>query len=87
VSVSPWKATRYDETYQATLISLERRHREDDTFSLADARRVLGDLYVQDGNNWVGRGELQDIVMQATIDAYECFIAGWEADDSSLSCS
>lgn len=77
MSLSSWKETSYDETYHATFKSLERRHHDDDTFLIDDAKRVLGDLYVQDGNNWVGRGELQDIVMQATIDAYECFISGW----------
>jgi hypothetical protein len=32
-----------------------------------------------DGADWAGRGEVQDIIMAATIAAYEHFIAEWKA--------
>jgi hypothetical protein len=34
-----------------------------------------------DGSDWVGRGALQDVVMQATIAAYEHVIAQWEKEE------
>ena len=74
-----WKEKAYDDAYSKTLVSLARKRSEDAAYSLDDARGVLKHLYIQDGNDWVGRGELQDIVMQATIDAYERFIAEWES--------
>ena len=40
---------------------------------------VLQHLYHMDGADWVGRGEVQDITMAATIAAYEHFIAEWKA--------
>ncbi|MBU0926298.1 MAG: hypothetical protein KKA67_00970 [Spirochaetes bacterium] len=74
-----WKDSAYDESYSTTLASLRRRRAEDTEFTLDGAKGVLKHLYVQDGNNWVGRGELQDIVMQATLDAYESFVSEWES--------
>jgi hypothetical protein len=79
VSSIEWKEKAYDDAYSKTLVSLARKRSEDAAYSLDDARGVLKHLYIQDGNDWVGRGELQDIVMQATIDAYERFIAEWES--------
>lgn len=73
-----WKEAAYDDRFEVTLRSLERRRDGDATFSMEDAKGVLKHLYIQDGNDWAGRGELQDIVMQATIDAYERFIAEWD---------
>jgi len=80
VSSNEWKEKAYDDTFSQTLASLERRRAEDASFGLSAARGVLGHLYVQDGNDWGGRGELQDVVMQATIDAYERLIAELEAE-------
>jgi len=70
---------KYDETYAETLRSLERRRVEDPAFTLEDARGILNHLYVNDGNNWVGRGELQDIILRAIIAAHESFIVSWES--------
>lgn len=75
-----WKDTAYDEAYAQTLASLERRKVEDASFRPDDVRGVLKHLYVQDGNDWVGRGELQDLIMAATIAAHESFLATWERD-------
>lgn len=74
-----WKETTYDDTYSTTLKSLQRRHAEDPEFTIDAARGQLNHLYVNDGNNWGGRGELQDIVVQAMIDAYERYIAERES--------
>jgi len=79
VSSIEWKEKAYDDAYSETLASLERKRAEDPGFSADDARGVLKHLYIQDGNDWVGRGELQDISIRATIDAYERFIAEWES--------
>jgi hypothetical protein len=35
-----------------------------------------------DGADWLGRGEVQDITMAATIAAYEQVIAQWKAESS-----
>jgi hypothetical protein len=81
MSSTEWKEIAYDDTFETTMRSLVRRRADDATFTAEAARGVLKHLYVQDGNDWVGRGGLQDIVMQATIDAYEQFITEWETSD------
>lgn len=78
MSSTEWIESKYDETYAETLSSLRRRRSDDPDFTLDDAKGVLRHLYVNDGNNWIGRGELQDTILQATIDAYEAFIDGWD---------
>jgi len=80
VSSIEWKDKAYDDAYSETLASLARKRTEDPAFSAEDARGVLKHLYIQDGNDWGGRGELQDITIRATIDAYERFIAEWVSD-------
>jgi hypothetical protein len=79
MSSTAWMELKYDETFAETLRSLERRRLEDPAFTLEDARGILNHLYVNDGNNWVGRGELQDIILKAIIDAHESFIHAWES--------
>lgn len=80
MSSTAWKEAAYDETWHTTIASLRRRRLEDPTFSLDDTRGILRHLYIQEGNDWVGRGELQDIKVQATIAAHESFLAEWEAE-------
>ena len=77
MSSTAWMGLKYDETFAETLRSLERRRAEDPAFTLEDARGVLKHMYVNDGNDWGGRGELQDIVLKAIIDAHESFIQAW----------
>ncbi len=79
MSIDSWKETTYDDTYSDTLKSLRRRLAEDSSFTIDAARGQLKHLYINDGNNWVGRGELQDIIVQAMIDAYEHYIAERES--------
>ncbi|HOX92283.1 MAG TPA: hypothetical protein PLC54_05130 [Spirochaetales bacterium] len=75
-----WRETAYCKSYDSTLTSLRRRREEDPSFGIVQLRALLDNLYIQDGNDWVGRGELQDIAMQATLDAHESFLAELEAE-------
>jgi len=84
MSSTEWKDIAYDGTFETTMRSLERRRSDDAAFTVEAARGVLKHLYIQDGNDWVGRGGLQDIVMQATIDAYEQFITEWESSSDRI---
>jgi hypothetical protein len=47
-----------------------------------DLEGVLRHLYVMDGADWYGRGDVQDITMAATIAAYEHVIAEWKAGNA-----
>lgn len=78
-----WRDEKYREVFDATLISLERRRACDPAFAVADAEGQLKHLYIQEGNDQLGRGELQDIILGATIAAYEHVIAELKASVST----
>jgi hypothetical protein len=62
------------------IANLRRRREIDSSFTLEEAKRILQQLYVQDGNDWLGRGELQDAILHAQIAAHETFIHEWEKE-------
>ena len=74
-----WKDVKYEEVFEQELLGLERRLKHDPACTAADIEGVLEQLYIMDGADWGGRGEVQDIIMAATIAAYEHFIARWKA--------
>lgn len=80
MSSTDWQEQKRQEVFESSLKGLENRKRIDPGFTLLDACSALEHLYVLDGNNWQGRGELGDIVTSATIAAYEHFIFEWRAD-------
>lgn len=75
-----WREEKYDEVFESALRGLNRRREVDPSYGLADAEGSLKHLYVQDGNDQGGRGELQDIILAATIAAHEHHIAEWKAE-------
>lgn len=79
MSAVDWRDAKYDEVFRSTLRGLEKRRRNDAEFALGDAEGVLKHLYIQDGNDWIGRGELQDQILAATIAAYEQLVTDWKA--------
>ena len=75
-----WKDIKYEEIFQQELRGLERRRESDRSCTVEDLEGVLQHLYIMDGADWYGRGDVQDITMAATIAAYEHFIAEWKAE-------
>lgn len=64
----------YDKTYKDEIVGILRRKESDPLCSVEDLESILSSLYIQEGNNWEGRGQVQDIILSATINAYEHFI-------------
>ncbi len=81
---SQWLDTKYVEVLEEELRGLRRRRENSRGCTIADIEGTLKNLYIQEGNNWEGRGPLQDTVIAATIAAHERFIAEWKADISAL---
>jgi hypothetical protein len=77
-----WRDGKYREEFERTLRGLEGRRERDPSFAMADAEGTLKHLYINEGNDQGGRGELQDIILGAAIAAYEHFIAEWKASAS-----
>jgi hypothetical protein len=81
MGVSPeWRDNKYKETFEGELRGLERRRALDPRCTVADIEGTLKHLYIMDGADWIGRGDVQDITMAATIAAYEHFVAQWKAE-------
>ena len=75
-----WRDIKYQETFEGELRGLERRRASDPHCTIADIEGTLKHLYIMDGADWIGRGDVQDITMAATIAAYEHFVACWKAE-------
>jgi hypothetical protein len=75
-----WRDVKYTEIFEQELRGLERRRQADPLCKVEDIERVLHNLYIMDGADWYGRGDVQDITMAATIAAYEHFIAQWKPE-------
>jgi hypothetical protein len=73
-----WREVKYQNTLEEELRGLRRRRESDPGCTVEDLEGILKHLYVMDGADWYGRGEVQDIIMAATIAAYERFIAEWK---------
>ncbi|MDR3167377.1 MAG: hypothetical protein LBT93_05490 [Treponema sp.] len=75
-----WRDSKYQEVFEQEIRGLLRRRESDPACTVADLEGVLQHLYHMDGADWVGRGEVQDISLRATIAAYEHSIAQWKAE-------
>jgi hypothetical protein len=75
-----WRDIKYEEIFEQELRGLERRRETDPCCAVADIEGTLQHLYIMDGADWYGRGDVQDITMAATIAAYEHFIAEWKSE-------
>lgn len=76
-----WQDIKYNETFEQELLGLKRRRESDPSCKIEDLEGTLRNLYIMDGADQGGRGPLQDIIMAATIAAYEHFIAVWKAEN------
>jgi hypothetical protein len=75
-----WRDIKYTEIFEQELRGLERRRSYEKDCRVEDMEGVLEHLYIMDGADWYGRGDVQDIIMAATIAAYEHFIAQWKTE-------
>ncbi len=69
---------KYKETFEATVAQITMRRRLYKEFTLQELQKLLETAYINQGNEWGGKGSLQDIVQEATIAAFEYLIAEWQ---------
>jgi len=75
-----WRDVKYREIFEQEIRGLTRRRESDPGCKVEDLEGILRNLYIKEGADQDGRGEVQDIVMNATIAAYELFISGWRSE-------
>lgn len=78
-----WIDEKYRQVFEEETIGLERRRANDTSCTIEDLQGMLKNLYIMDGNDWVGRGQVQDTTLSATIASYERFIDNWKKESSS----
>ena len=69
-----WQEAAYREAYEKEILGLKRRLASDPLCSAEDLEGILKSLYIMDGSDWLGRGEVQSINLAASIAAYETII-------------
>jgi hypothetical protein len=75
-----WRDIKYQEILEDETRGLQRRRELDPGCTVETLEGVLRHLYIMDGADWGGRGEVQDITLAATIAAYEAVIARWRQE-------
>jgi hypothetical protein len=71
---SDWRETAYKENYEKELLGLRRRLEIDPSCTAKDLEGTLKHLYIMEGADWQGRGEVQSIILSASIAAHEAVI-------------
>jgi hypothetical protein len=74
-----WQDNLYQKTFDEEFIGLERRCASDLNSNLETLELMLNDFYRMEGADWLGRGEVQSIILSATIAAHESFIENLKA--------
>jgi len=71
---SDWRDASYKESYEKEILGLRRRLDADPSCTVQDLEGILKSLYIMDGADWLGRGEVQSINLSAAIAAHEMII-------------
>lgn len=71
---SDWRDASYKENYEKELTGLRRRLEMDPSCTAKDLEGTLKNLYIMEGADWLGRGEVQSIFLSAVIAAHETII-------------
>lgn len=64
----------YEETYDSVLSATKEWIEAHPQDAEGHLKGILKDLYIRQGNDWTGRGELGDATIEATIAAYETLL-------------
>jgi hypothetical protein len=79
-SFAELKIIKYGEIFEQELSGLQRRRSADPLCTVKDIEKTLKNIYIREGADIQGRGQMQDIIIAATIAAHELFITQWKAE-------
>jgi len=75
-----WKDVKFNDIFEEVIRGLELRRKSDPDCKIEELENILNNLYIRDGADYEGPGNVQKINTSATIAAYEHFIAEWKAE-------
>lgn len=69
--ITDYQEKKYNDTFDKVYKSLKYQIENDESFKVGDLELLLKDLYANQGNDWLGRGNIIDIVNSARAAACE----------------
>ena len=76
-----WRGRKYAEVFEDVCARIQHRRETEPDFGIGDLEGLLQSAYVNAGNDWVGKGPVQETIESATIAAYEHLLAEWRGAD------
>lgn len=73
---------KYKQVFDNICTYVDEQRKTDD-FRLEDLKKMLETEYVNEGNGWTGKGEVQETATAATIAAFQQKIVEWEKELST----
>lgn len=70
---------KYNQVFENVCAYVDEQRNQGDFF-LDDLKKMLETEYINEGNGWDGRSEIQQTVNAATIAAYQHKIVEWEKE-------
>jgi pimeloyl-ACP methyl ester carboxylesterase len=80
MSFDDWQQQKSAQVFEQTFLQVQQRRQTDSGFTIGRLDGLLQTEYVNQGNDWVGRGTVEHIVRSATIAAYEVALAEWKQE-------
>lgn len=69
---------QYDEAFDAMYQAMMLRKKDDKSFTKKELAELLDNMYLNEGHNWIGRGEVVQIRLAAGIAACEAILHDWK---------
>ena len=82
-SIRDWEERKYREVFEHVCSQLEARRLTDPAFTIQQAEGTLQTAYIDQGNDFIGRGAVVETVQSATIAAYEHVLAQWRDEEAA----
>lgn len=80
MDLDTWQKHKYDTVFEDVCHFVAYQRETDPTFTLAQLEGLLQMAYHRADDDWVGRGIVQDIVLSATVAAYEQCLTAWKTE-------
>jgi len=77
-----WEEEKFEKIFNNVYYNFNNLKENDDTYSKEDLKKQLEGLYINQGNDWTGRGESVDIAISAQIAAFEQILSEWEEESN-----
>lgn len=80
MDLDAWQKHKYETVFEEVCYFVADQRETDPTFTLERLEELLQMAYQRAGDDWVGRGIVQQIVLSATIAAYEHCLTAWKQE-------